>query len=406
MPRRDPRLLAFPFVNRLLHWAAVGLMTSVLSLMVLSRGVVLSSLGALMGFASLVVVLLEFPSGILSDLMGRKRIYLISIGFSLLARAGLLAARGFWPVALAFSMYSISRALSSGSIEASYIDDYIDARGKEDLHRLMGAMNAGDTIGLAAGAFLGGVLPMAWDRWFPGSNRYDGNLLAQIAVLVALAAFTGLTAKERQRPAGPRERILPYVRETLAVMIRNPILLALAIGSWVWGFAFSSIEMLWQPRLKDILGSESQSWIFGLVNGLYYLAALGGVLLFEALAGLRKIRPFPTLAAFRAACGLLILVLAAQTAPLPFGFFYLLMFAFNGAAGIPEGTAFNAEVPEARRSSLLSLVSLLLQLGGAAGSLAFGALAGRIGIPWAWAVAGAGFALSSLLYLRLRPRRD
>jgi MFS family permease len=397
--RPDPRLLAYPFINRLLHWAAVGLMTSVLSLMILSRGVGLSSLGALMGLSSLVVVILEFPSGVVSDLLGRKRIYLISIGFSLLARAGLLAAYGFWPVALAFSMYSISRALSSGSIEASYIDDYIEAKGKDSLHRLMSAMNAGDTIGLAAGAFLGGLLPMAWDLWFPGSNRYDGNLLAQIAVLLALAAFTGLTAKERKRPIGPREKILPYVKETLNVMIRNPILLALAAGSWVWGFAFSAVEMLWQPRLKEILGSESQSWIFGLVNGLYYLAALGGVLLFEALAGLRKIRPFKAIAAFRAACGFLILVLAAQKAPLPFGFFYLLMFAFNGAAGIPESTAFNAEVPEARRSSLLSLVSLLVQLGGAAGSFGFGILAGRIGIPWVWAIAGLGFAASSLLYL-------
>jgi predicted MFS family arabinose efflux permease len=157
--------------------------------------------------------------------------------------------------------------------------------------------------------------------------------------------------------------------------------------------------MLWQPRLRDILGSESQSWVFGVVNGLYYLAALAGVLLFEALATRRKIRSFLAIAAIRAICGALILVLAAQRAPLPFAFFYLLMFAFNGAAGIPENTVFNAEAPENRRSSLLSLVSLLAQLGGVLGSLGFGAVVGLIGIPWVWAIAGLGFAASSLLYL-------
>ena len=399
MAFRDSRILIYPFVNRLLHWMTVGLMTSVFSLTILSKGVPLARLGALTATFSLVTVLLEFPSGILSDLVGRKRVYLLSVGFSLLARFGLLAAYGFWPIALAFSLYGVSRAFSSGSIEATYIDEYIEARGRDSLHRLMSVMSSGDTIGLALGAFLGGLLPMVWDARFPGANRYDGNLVAQIILLIAVGIFTALTAKERKASGGPRAKIIPYVRQTLGSIPPNPILAPLVLGASVWGFTFSAIEMLWQPRLRDILGSESQSWVFGVVNGLYYLAALAGVLIFEALASRRKIRSFLAIAATRAICGSLILVLAAQKAPLPFAAFYLLMFAFNGAANVPENTAFNAEAPEERRSSLLSLVSLLVQLGGVLGSLGFGALVGLIGIPWVWVAAGLGFAASSLLYL-------
>jgi MFS family permease len=72
-----------PFINRLLHWFVTGVSTTVLSLMMLSKGCSLETLGLVMAIASLFVVVFEFPSGILSDMVGQKKVYLFSLTISI-----------------------------------------------------------------------------------------------------------------------------------------------------------------------------------------------------------------------------------------------------------------------------------------------------------------------------------
>jgi len=60
-------------------------------------------------------------------------------------------------------------------------------------------------------------------------------------------------------------------------------------GACFWGLTFSAIEVYWQPRLKDLLGSDSQTWIFGIINSGYFLASLFGVLAIGALLSKRRI---------------------------------------------------------------------------------------------------------------------
>ena len=61
----------------------------------------------------------------------------------------------------------------------------------------------------------------------------------------------------------------------------------------------------------------------------------------------------------------------------------------NALTGSPIATLLNDEVPSSRRSSTLSVVSLAGFVGGLVGSVAFGWLAQRAGIPAVWTVAGA-----------------
>lgn len=357
-----------------------GIMTTVMSLMILSKGLSIENLGIIGAITSIIVVVLEFPSGILSDMIGRKRIYIISIAFSLAARIVLIGAASFTAVLAGFALYAVSRAFSSGSIEAVYIHDYMRDHGKDKLHKLMSAMSAGETIGLATGALLGGLIPMLWEKLWPTSNRYDGNLVAQIVILLALLALTLLTSKKDEPSAGTSVRFVDYVTDSFGTIRKSRILGLMIAGACLWGFTFSAIEVYWQPRLKDILGSDSQTWIFGIVNCGYFAASLVGVLLINALLSRRKISHLFSIFLLRIVSGALILALAPQDSMLPFSALYLAMFLFNGMANVPENTVFNAEIPEERRSSMLSLASLAVQLGGAAGSLIFAALVTRLSI--------------------------
>ena len=377
-----------------------GIMTTVISLMILSKGLSIESLGIIGAVTSIIVVILEFPSGVLSDAIGRKRVYLISIAFSLAARFALIWADSFLPILLGFALYGIARAFSSGSIEAIYINDFIRKRGSENLHRLMSVMSAGETIGLAGGALLGGFLPLLWDRLRPGANRYNANLVAQILILCALGILTMATTKKDKAPPSAPIAFKAYVADSFAIIKKSRTLSLMLAGFCLWGFTFTAIEVYWQPRLKDLLGSDSQTWIFGVVNSGYFLASLVGVLAVNLFLTKRKTSLLFSVFIFRLITGAFILVLAAQASAISFSIAYLTMFLFNGMANVPENTAFNAQIPEEKRSSLLSVASLAVQLGGAAGSLLFAALVTRLSVPGIWIIAGLVYLASSLLYLR------
>jgi predicted MFS family arabinose efflux permease len=176
----------------------------------------------------------------------------------------------------------------------------------------------------------------------------------------------------------------------------------LICGTLLWGFCFTAIEVYWQPQLKAILGSDRQTWLFGLVNSGYFLASLAGVGVITLV--LRRKRSTPgMMSLLRLMIGLLIVVLAFQDKVPAFASVYLGLFMFNGMLNIPEGTLINTLIPDDKRSSLLSLSSLALQLGGISGSVLYSILLRHLDISGIWLISGTVFALSSLLYLGIRP---
>lgn len=391
--------MIIPFLNRLLHWLTVGIGTTVMSLMILSKGNSIETIGIIVAIYSAVVVVLEFPSGVLSDIIGRKSIYLISIAFSIVGYGILLYAKGFAAVLIGFAFYGVARAFSSGSIEAVYINDYIQKNGKENLHKLLSVMSSGETIGLACGALLGGFLPIVWDKFRPGSNRYNGNLSAQIFILTLLFLLTVFTTKRDSVPEKGTTTIATHIRQSLQVIKHNRVLKLMLVGFCFWGFAFNAIELYWQPQLKGILGSDEKTWIFGIVNSGYFAASLLGVVAINYIFSRRHRSYLLSIFVVRIVVGALIIILAFQRSVFSFSSAYLVMFFFNGMANIPESTVFNLEIPEDKRSSLLSISSLTVQLGGVAGSLLFSFLVSKTTISGIWIIAGALFSVSSVLYI-------
>jgi DHA1 family quinolone resistance protein-like MFS transporter len=387
-------------INRFLHWSVVGLLSPVLVLMIMSKGVGEESIGLVMAAMSATVVILELPSGVLSDLIGRRRVYLASILLAIAALTALYFSRGPAGLVLGFVLYGASRAFSSGSIESSYIDDFLARKGKERLHSLIAAMNVGEAAGLALGALAGGWIPMAWGRLDPSGNRFGGNLIAQLAILLALLALT-LLSRHRD-PGGRRARLGAFIGESRDFLRGKGALRLMLLGTALWGASFNAIELYWQPRLRDLIGESSDTAIFGIMNGGYFLAAMLGSLAAGAFLSARRLSALSLVGGLRILAGIAILALSAQPSVPGFAFFFLAIMGLNGMAGVPEGTALNAILPEGKRASFLSLASLAMQLGGIAASLAFGLARRFAPIGAIWAVAGCLFLGSSALYFRAR----
>lgn len=391
-----------PILSRFLQWFPTGLAAPVLSLLLLDKGVGLDGLGFAWTVYAVVIVVLEVPTGVLADLIGRKRIFMLSLACLGAAYAAMLVARGFAAVAFAIALMALARALSSGSIEALYMDRHIESRGKDRIRELATAFGVVDPAALAAGAFLGGLIPQAWERLAPGSGRYDGNLVAMLVAILFHALLVGLAVR-RDLPvrseSGARPSLRAFLAEGAAFVRGNRTFGWLLLAVAGWGLCFQAVELFWQPRLETILADPGKSWVFGLVSGGYFFAGLVGALLAPLLLRRGRPGPFGLIAAMRLLSGAAIALLALQGGSPGFAACYLGMFVLNGISNPPETEVLNRELPSAKRASLLSVYSLALQAGGGLGSLLFAQVAMRASIPAAWIGAGAALALSGLAYL-------
>lgn len=108
----------------------------------LSKGISASEVGIMKSFQALLLMLLEFPLGVLADRKGR-RICLILGG---LAGAGWLsltaAGSEFWLLLLAEGFNALSLAAFNGAFDALLAERYISERGRPLLNKLLGDYHA------------------------------------------------------------------------------------------------------------------------------------------------------------------------------------------------------------------------------------------------------------------------
>jgi len=159
-----------------LNFFSTGLIVPVLSLMLLNKGCSMSQLALAVGAYSLTAVILELPTGIFSDRYGRKISFLLSLMFGCASVTLLLLFRGFVTPLLAMALSGAARALGSGSMDALLIDRSLVENGPEKLATITTQLSLLETVGIAAGSIIGGILPTFIQILFP-YRLYDGNLL-------------------------------------------------------------------------------------------------------------------------------------------------------------------------------------------------------------------------------------
>jgi MFS family permease len=391
-------LVAIPIITRFLHWFATGLIVPLTGLMFLSKGIRLDQIGFITAAYSFIIVLLELPTGILSDRIGRKRVYIISAVISIAGYSVILFGKGFVPIIIGFSLYGIARSLASGSIESVFIDHHIDHHGNDKLHKFISKMNVAETAGLASGALIGGFIPMIFETWYPQANKYNGNLTVQIAIMLLLIFLTAFFVEDSSGSETKRVKLKDFINQIIQFARKNKVVRMMLIATVFWGICFTAIETYWQPQVKSILGSDGSTWIFGLLSTGYFAAAIIGNLTISAVFSRIKLNYFLLLMVFRIFISGLIILLAFQANLFGFGAVYLIMFLFNGMSSPPESTMYNREIKKENRASMLSMQSLFLQLGGVAASIVYSILLTYTTISVIWMIAAGLFGLSSILY--------
>ncbi len=105
-----------------LRWLPVGLLMPVFVLLPLSRGLSLTEIGLVFAVQGLVVLVLELPTGGLSDSIGRRPVLLLASVVSLTSLVLFYLAQSVEVFVAAMVLQGIYRALDSGPLEAWYVD--------------------------------------------------------------------------------------------------------------------------------------------------------------------------------------------------------------------------------------------------------------------------------------------
>ena len=236
-------------------------------LMLVARGLSLSEIAfiLMLGFAA--TTILEIPSGMAGDLWGRKRLWVLSVLCSLVWLFACLT--GWKPlIALGALVNGVGVALGSGTMDALYVERWMERFGKEHLARAGMWSTLCTYAGFAAGALLSGSLPVAWMQTVPYTLHLTVSLLlfaVMLAAGIGVVHETAASSKTTSWKASLQE-MHTQLKQTGRLTADQPILLLVLSAAVIMGFSTVGVELYWQPRLEVLSPPEQLSWMLSICS--------------------------------------------------------------------------------------------------------------------------------------------
>ncbi|WP_104403178.1 MFS transporter [Vibrio penaeicida] len=388
-----------------LHWLIMGIMIPVITLIFQSRGLNLFDIGLVMAVWIGSTALLEIPMGGLADKYGKRRTYLVSLFTNMVGCIVLLVSYDFSFLLMSSFILGASRALYSGTLDALFYESFQHQVGDGTFHSALAKVNVMITFGLAIGSLIGGVLPDVINNLGAGfPSVYDLNILTVIIGNVLLLAGTIWVIPNQKRGTSTDPSIFvssaKSILRTIQCAFTHCVIKRLMQTTLVLGMVLSAAENHWQPYLARIIEDTGYGiTMFGMVSSLYFLmsavASLCSITLLTWFNGSHRMLMLVT----RCMAGVLFFLLAHTTSFLAFlvcylGFFFLFTLGNNS-----ESVLLNDNTSEEVRSTMLSVSSFVVTIGGVLSSLVFGFISEHYGIPLSWQLSGILLVVSSFVLL-------
>lgn len=400
---------------RALRWLPVGLVLPFMVITPVARGLSLGEIGAVFAVHSAVAIALEVPSGALADVLGRRRVMLVGAALTAASLLAFALAQAVVAFMAAVGLLAAGRALISGSLEAWYVDSLRSLDPAAPLSRGLSRGTTAEGLAMALGALVaGGLVTLAGPG---GDGVLSGyGVAALAAALAAVGYLGGIAALVHERPERGRSsdasasfgRRAAEVFTTARVEAAGSVAVRVVFLTGVaFGVCYTVVELLWQPRLADLLGDpDSHGVVFGGLAAASMLAVALGAGLSQPVNRRLGLRLGYLLAlALGALC---IALLGAPRSAAGFALVYLLAYLALGLAEPMHYELLNDAVGPTARATLISAEGLATQGGALVANLSVGALASTHGPALAWALAGTLLTVTTLAVatplLRTSPR--
>jgi MFS family permease len=399
----------YALLNALL-WLPAGLYLVPLVLLMLDRGLTVPAIAVVGVVYGLTIAVLELPTGGLADVLGRRPVLIAS---AVAGAAGLLLLGLAATVALFVAsavLRGAARALSTGPLEAWYVDTVHAEQGRDtDLTAGLARGEVAASLSLGAGTLVGGLLPLALGDVGPLPALAVPVLMAAAVEVLRAVLTARLPEPPHPRPAiGAVLRGVPAtVAAGLRVAGRDRALTRVMLAAGGAGVALGTIELLTPAWLAGLSTGPRAAATYAVVAAAGFGAdAVGGML---AAWAVRRFASHARAAAAGWTVSALALaglagcaLLSGTVATVLAGIAYCLLFIGLGAAFPAQAHLLHERVEPGERATVLSVQSLLMQAVGAVAIPVIGWQATRTGIEAGYAISTVVLLASAGLFLRLR----
>lgn len=232
-----------------------------LPLFIRSLGVPVSTVGFIAAASTVVGIVVSLPAGILSDIIGRRRVILAAAIVFATAPFLYLLITAPWQLTAVRVYHGLATAILGPVAMAAVADTFEKGRGEK-----MGWYSSATMVGRFLAPFVGGMLIFGDDfRWVYLADGFAGVLVLAAAVRLPLATSTSGSAWQTFRQQRGK------YRQEIGFILRHPGILATSGIEAVQYFAFGSLETFLPIYLNEKLGYPA--WQIGLLFTAQILAA-------------------------------------------------------------------------------------------------------------------------------------
>lgn len=235
---------------------AYSLPHSILTVILLAKGLSLSQILIIQSAYSIAIVLFEFPSGLLADNYSRKNLYSLSKLFLIIMFLIVLFSNQFYLIFAAWFCYGIAAALDSGTLDAYIINQLKLAHHGAELRKFLALSNRLEIVGLLLGSSLGGIL-----YHFIGINIYVlGTVFLAASTLISFFFFKETTKSDSLQDSHVMV-LKKQITDSFKDLRKQPRLSLILIFDFLTQIFFQTHFQLWQSFFLS-KGIDSQYFPF------------------------------------------------------------------------------------------------------------------------------------------------
>jgi len=261
------RNLAVSIIIQFLSAVAETLFAVILVVYLLEvKGLSISEVGLVNSVYFFTVLLLDYPTGVLADIIGRKTCVCLGYLFQVFTPLLIMLGNSLWVLVLAEAIYGIGTVLISGAEEA-LVYDYAEVRSIDRalVAKAFSYMQMFTNIGMVVASLCSSILV---------SLSMDASFLA--SSIIFLTAFSASLLYEEVVRSKPIQGSRGYINALIdgaSIAVNDKALRLLLLVSVVGAFPQTVFVLSWQP----ITASSLEARLLGPVFLVFQLsAALGG----------------------------------------------------------------------------------------------------------------------------------
>lgn len=210
------------------------------------RGYSIGQIGILEAIFHVVSLSGEIPSGVMADVIGRKKVMVLSRIMSLLSALAMIFSRSFWGIAIAVGINALSYNLASGTREALAYESLKNYGKESEYNRFSATEMMIYRIGTACSTLLAGFSLMLGYRKAYSLDVIFGIFGVMTALRLSEMAQSAASVKE-----GIRMRCKACVTESILFLKKNPNVIGLILINSFVGAVSTLLLFFLQAKLPE-----------------------------------------------------------------------------------------------------------------------------------------------------------